>query len=230
VVILAKGAKVPPLTVPSPALNPPTDDPGGAPDWWGGRTPVVSFNLANAAPSGGTVVKGRRTVSSGVVNGNAPKFTVTFARTGTFTIRCAVHPRMSGTVRVVRRGRRIPPRNAEDRAGGHGHLRDGRPKRDPHRDLRAGGVRPEGRRLVLPYSPANPAFGSEALYPSDDPALGPPPVTATAHGNGFVNSGALNDKGAGTLPRRFTVTFPAAGTDRYICLVHPFMQGTIAVG
>lgn len=103
VVIPKKGAKPPAITMPSATLNPPTNDPAGQPYWWGGITPVIQINPAAAAPSGGTVANGRTTVSSGIPSGDAPKFTVTFTRLGTFTVRCAVHPNMKGVVRVVRK-------------------------------------------------------------------------------------------------------------------------------
>jgi plastocyanin len=103
VVIPKRGAKTPDLTMTSSTLNPPTNDPAGQPYWWGGTTPLIQVNPAAAAPSGGTVVNGRTTVNSGIPNGNAPKFTVTFTKTGTYTVRCAVHPNMKGTVKVVAR-------------------------------------------------------------------------------------------------------------------------------
>lgn len=69
----------------------------------------------------------------------------------------------------------------------------------------------------------------EGALPSDPPAAGPPAVTPTSHGNGFVNSGILTALG---LPgnHRFTVTFPTPGTYHYMCLVHTNMVGTVTVG
>jgi plastocyanin len=69
----------------------------------------------------------------------------------------------------------------------------------------------------------------QGALPSDPPAAGPPAVTPTSHGNGYVNSGILPPTGTpGT--HRFTVTFPTAGVYRYICLVHTNMVGTVTVG
>jgi plastocyanin len=101
VVIPTRGAKVPTIVSPSASANPATSDPAGVPYWWSGTTPLVEFSLAAAMPSGGRVVNGRSMVNSGILNGDAPKFTVTFAKRGTFTVRCAVHPKMQGTVKVV---------------------------------------------------------------------------------------------------------------------------------
>ena len=74
------------------------------------------------------------------------------------------------------------------------------------------------------------ALDAEGAYPSDPPAAGPPAVTPTANGNGYVNSGILTDPGfPGANPHRFTFTFPQPGVYAYQCLVHPEMRGTITV-
>jgi len=67
------------------------------------------------------------------------------------------------------------------------------------------------------------------LYPSDFPALGPIAVSPTSHGNGFANLGGLDRDGTTPLPVSGQVKFTAAGTYHYVCLIHPFMQGTIIV-
>ena len=86
---------------PSSTLNPTFNDPAGAPYWWGGTTPLIQLNGAALSPSGGTTQNGRKTIASGVLNGNTPKFTVKFTKNGTYTVRCNVHPNMRGTVTVV---------------------------------------------------------------------------------------------------------------------------------
>jgi plastocyanin len=80
----------------------------------------------------------------------------------------------------------------------------------------------------------NTAFTSNPLdprgiYPSDVPM--PISVTSTSHGytDGFSNSGAL-DRDSGTpLPSSATFKFSEPGTFHYICLIHPFMHGTVIV-
>ncbi|HYB27966.1 MAG TPA: hypothetical protein VEF89_15215 [Solirubrobacteraceae bacterium] len=68
----------------------------------------------------------------------------------------------------------------------------------------------------------------EGVYPSDDPANGPIPVSPNAHGNGFANIGLIsNDRTVG--PSSELVKFTTPGTYHYICLIHPFMIGTIVV-
>lgn len=100
-VIPKAGAKVPGLISTTTTLNPVTNDPAGVPYWWSGTAPVLDANIAAIGPSGGKVANGTKTVNSGLLNGNAPKFTVTFPKIGTFQIRCAIHPNMKGTVKVV---------------------------------------------------------------------------------------------------------------------------------
>ncbi len=71
--------------------------------------------------------------------------------------------------------------------------------------------------------------GQVALYPSDSPAAGPIPVTPTSHGNGFANSGGLDQDPTTPLPTSTKFTFTTPGTYHFECLIHPFMQGTIVV-
>jgi plastocyanin len=66
-----------------------------------------------------------------------------------------------------------------------------------------------------------------AVYPSS------PPGTALqvpgTHGNGFANAGALDRDGATPLPPGAKFTFTAPGTYQFVCLIHPFMRGTVVV-
>ena len=55
-------------------------------------------------------------------------------------------------------------------------------------------------------------------------------LTRKLHGNGYWNSGFLDDlKASTTIPFKNTVKLSAAGTYRFICLVHPDMVATIKV-
>ena len=75
------------------------------------------------------------------------------------------------------------------------------------------------------------AVAGEGSYPTNPPALGPPAVTPTANGNGFVSSGVLRDPGVSAPPpTSFTMVFPQPGVYKYICLIHTEMQGQITVG
>lgn len=78
----------------------------------------------------------------------------------------------------------------------------------------------------LTASLESPSTDQRAVYPSDVPAA-PAALTPALHGNGFWNSGAMDSAGATPLPRQSQVRFAAAGTYRFFCLIHPFMQATI---
>lgn len=67
-----------------------------------------------------------------------------------------------------------------------------------------------------------------ADFPSDQP--GAPVVLSPAlHGNGFWNSGVMDGFAASPPPGSGQVTFGTAGVFTYVCVVHPFMKGTITV-
>jgi plastocyanin len=71
-------------------------------------------------------------------------------------------------------------------------------------------------------------FLPEGIYPSD-PFGTVGTETPTAHGNGFWNSGALDNVKASPQPTSNSVTFTAAGTYQFYCMVHPQMHGTVIV-
>jgi plastocyanin len=68
---------------------------------------------------------------------------------------------------------------------------------------------------------------SRVLYPSD-PFGTAASLTPTSHGNGFWNSGLLNNHQP-PLKSGESVTFSAPGTYTFYCLVHPFMKATVTV-
>jgi plastocyanin len=74
----------------------------------------------------------------------------------------------------------------------------------------------------------SPVFPGAAAYPSDPPGT-PAQLTPTSHGNGFWNSGVLDNSSATQLPSSNTVTFAAPGTYQFYCLIHPFMHATVTV-
>ncbi|HET7380438.1 MAG TPA: hypothetical protein VFJ24_10390, partial [Gaiellales bacterium] len=61
------------------------------------------------------------------------------------------------------------------------------------------------------------------------PASGPTALSPTSHGNGFANTGGLDQDPTTPLPASARIMFTSPGTYHYICLVHPWMQGTIIV-
>jgi plastocyanin len=69
---------------------------------------------------------------------------------------------------------------------------------------------------------------AQGVYPSDPTQ----PVTEspTNHGDGFANVGALdNNPATKPIPSSGKIDFTTPGTYHFICLIHPFMQGTIIV-
>jgi plastocyanin len=72
----------------------------------------------------------------------------------------------------------------------------------------------------------SPAPSAAALYPSDPGTI---TLNATSHGNGFANTGVLDrDRGTPNPPSN-KIKFTQPGTYHFICLIHPFMHGTIVV-
>lgn len=76
---------------------------------------------------------------------------------------------------------------------------------------------------------AAPRPTEQGLYPSDSPALGPIALSSTSHGNGFAGTGGLDRDPTTPFGPSAQVKFMAPGTYHYICLIHPFMHGTIVV-
>jgi plastocyanin len=71
-------------------------------------------------------------------------------------------------------------------------------------------------------------FPAQGVYPSDPP--GTITESLTSHGNGFANTGVL-DRDPATAPilPSSQIKFTQPGTYHFICLIHPFMHGTIVV-
>ena len=72
----------------------------------------------------------------------------------------------------------------------------------------------------------DPTPAATVVYPSSQ--HGPIPVPGV-HGNGFANSGALDRGNGSPFNAHARFKFTAPGTYRYVCLLHPFMHGTIVV-
>ena len=73
----------------------------------------------------------------------------------------------------------------------------------------------------------SPSIDPRGAYPSDTTLVS---LSPTTHGNGFLNSGALDvvkRVAACPSPRASSSTPP--GTYKYYCLIHPFMVGTVTV-
>jgi plastocyanin len=80
----------------------------------------------------------------------------------------------------------------------------------------------------IAFSPP-PLFDPRLAYPSDPPGAAAL-LTPTLHGNGFWNSGGLDEDRATPPQASNFVKFNAPGTYNFVCLIHyPFMHGTVVV-
>jgi plastocyanin len=82
-------------------------------------------------------------------------------------------------------------------------------------------------RRIEPIGPAG--FNPQAAYPSDPPTGPMPPYDGTNHGNGFLNSGLLDNDSATPQPNVSRIAFSKAGTYEYECVLHGGMQGKVVV-
>jgi plastocyanin len=117
VVFAPRGQQPPGLIAADPA-NPVAGvlDAAGQPFWFNGQ-PRLQVDPRSFFPTGGNRVTGSTLVSSGIPQSeNAPPFRVSFARTGSYSYLCTIHPGMRGTVRIVRAGQRTPSAAADRRA------------------------------------------------------------------------------------------------------------------
>ena len=82
------------------------------------------------------------------------------------------------------------------------------------------------------YTPPTPPTESGPPTGEGPPAsdAGPPPALdvdgGTFDGAGFYSTGSVDNEG----DVLFSITFSKAGTYKYICLIHPDMEGTVKVG
>jgi plastocyanin len=77
-----------------------------------------------------------------------------------------------------------------------------------------------------------PKFDPRGVYPSE-PFGTTGVLTKSSHGEGFWNSGVLDNQSAGftaATPTFNMVTFGQAGTYDFYCMVHPQMHGRVIVG
>jgi plastocyanin len=66
------------------------------------------------------------------------------------------------------------------------------------------------------------------VYPSEQPPA-VPTYSAMLHGNGFWNSGALDNDPGSSAPSSNSLKFDTPGTYDFYCMIHPFMHGQVIV-
>lgn len=109
ILLPAKGQPVPQLFAIDPA-HPVSGvkDVAGADFWFNGQ-PSVGINPVVAAPGGGKVYDGSQVISSGLPTGGpAAPMKVKFAKKGTYTVLCALHPGMKATIAVKGKKSHVP--------------------------------------------------------------------------------------------------------------------------
>jgi plastocyanin len=97
------------------------------------------------------------------------------------------------------------------------------------REIHTATFGPSNYLMAMANSLATATPQQQGWYPSDNPSLGAIRLGPTTHGNGFANTGGLDSVPATSLPASGKIKFTKAGTYRFICLIHPFMKGTIVV-
>jgi plastocyanin len=251
-------------------------DAGGADFWFNGQ-PSIGINPLVAGPTGKKVIDGSEVVGSGLPLAGPPKpFKVKFPKKGTYTVICALHPGMKGTVVVKGKKAAIPTAKqdakrikkqanaasklAKKLVAGQGvpsglTVKAGNDKKGVATLAFFPGQKTVKTGQVVTFTMSdksteahNAAFAPEAyagelaqaflgpngldprtVYPSE--AFGSPlVVNGTSHGNGFVNTGLLDDDAATPNPKNATVTFTQPGMYQYYCIVHGAeMKGTVTV-
>jgi plastocyanin len=73
-----------------------------------------------------------------------------------------------------------------------------------------------------------PVLDARGVYSSEAPGT-VANFTAALHGNGFWNSGVMDNAPASQPPAYNDVKFTQTGTYTYYCLIHTFMKGTVEV-
>ena len=77
-------------------------------------------------------------------------------------------------------------------------------------------------------SPPDFALDSRGVYQSEAPGT-LASLTPLLHGNGFWNSGVMDQATATPLPNNNSLRFDTPGTYHFFCVIHPNMHGTITV-
>jgi plastocyanin len=75
-----------------------------------------------------------------------------------------------------------------------------------------------------------PSAHSRSHRPRTGDPFSPLTLGPSTHGNGFVNTGVLDrDPATKQIGPSSKIDFTTPGTYHYVCLIHPFMHGTIIV-
>lgn len=95
------------------------------------------------------------------------------------------------------------------------------------REVHTASFGPKGYLTGLANSLNSPSPSQQVWYPSDP--VQPIPLSPISHGNGYVSTGFMDQEKATPLPSSSRIRFTTPGTYHFICLIHPFMRGTVVV-
>jgi plastocyanin len=113
-ILLAPKGKAPELFATDPTKPVGSVKDAAGADFWFKDLPSVGINPAVAAPGAGKVFAGKEVISSGIPIAGAPKpMTVKFPKKGSYTVLCALHPGMKGTIVVKAKKAKIPSKKQD---------------------------------------------------------------------------------------------------------------------
>lgn len=118
VIFAPKGTQIGPFHAPDPARPVAgAKDPAGNDLWFNGQ-PGWFIDPAHVLPAGDGKIDGKALDASGIFQGQGapPDYVVTFPKAGRYTYLCTIHPGMTGTVRVLAKGRKAPPAAKDGKA------------------------------------------------------------------------------------------------------------------
>lgn len=107
--IPARGQHALAFVIPTNTKASGANDQAGNPFWFNGQVNLLTFNPLVATVGKSATFNGSKRVESGLNFSGPPKpFTVKFAKAGTFTYYCDVHPGMKGVIHVVAKTAKAP--------------------------------------------------------------------------------------------------------------------------
>jgi plastocyanin len=85
--------------------------------------------------------------------------------------------------------------------------------------------------IVTPQGGGKPPLFQQnpLIFLPSDPPPSLPPYDGTNHGNGFLNTGPIDNDPKSPLPPSASVKFTKAGSYQFECLIHPGMEARITV-
>jgi plastocyanin len=210
--------------------------------------PLIAFNSQVAFPTMGTTYDGSGFANSGLLAAKGKSWSLTFIKPGSYHYYCLIHYTLGHPELSMGGEEIVHPRPAASHAyvvlmGGSEQdsaTNDAAIFNPRHLTIHAGdSVTWIGAFHTVTFGPEAERTQVEQHFVVPVPQkAGPPLLTINPKaalpfgghsydGTGYVSSGFLTPRG--NNPAMYTLTFTKPGTYEYDCLVHPDMDGTIAV-